>query len=171
MRVGIGEIDGVVLHEPTIHADDRGSFVKHYSSPSPLAARQVCSSFNARRGTIRGMHLQVEPHGETKLVWCTAGRIWDVVVDTREEQPTYGAWGGVLLDSSESRLLEIPAGVAHGYQALVDVTSVAYVIDGEHVPSAARTLAWNDPTIRIEWPLPVGVMSENDLNGQSWPLS
>lgn len=172
MRVEWQDLAGVELHIAAQHTDERGTFVKHYSTSRPsVSAQQVCSSFNRVRGTLRGLHVQLAPHLETKLVWSTAGELWDVLVDARPEEPTYGCWTAIHLSASEGELLSVPAGVAHGYQTLVDGTSVAYVIDGGYSPDAARTLAWNDPTLAIAWPLDPTTMSLADRKGMAWPLS
>ena len=172
MRVEWSEMAGVELHPARAHADARGSFFKLYeSSGEPTETRQVCTSYNHRSGTLRGLHLQLPPHEETKLVWCTAGALLDVLVDTREDSATYGAWTSVELRADDPELLVVPRGVAHGYQTLVDGTAIAYVIDGVHAPEDARTLAWDDPEVGIRWPLAVTAISPADKDGAAWPLS
>lgn len=171
MKVDWHDIAGVQLHVPKVHTDDRGSFVKHYDSAVLMVvAQQICSTFNRVRGTVRGMHLQAPPFEERKLLWCTAGEIWDVLVDMRHDASTYGAWTAVHLRAEAPELLEVPPGVAHGYQTLVDATSVTYVIDGRYDADAAWTLAWDDPTVGVDWPLDVTSISEGDRTGMAWPL-
>ncbi len=172
MRVEWHELDGLHLREAEMHHDARGDFTKLWDGgPEDVVATQVCTALNDRRGTVRGLHLQVPPSAERKLVWCLAGGIWDVVVDARPDSATYGAWAAVELWANRPRVLDVPRGFAHGYQALTDGAHVAYVIDGSYDPSHARTLAWDDPTVGISWPLAVAVMSSADQNGQPWPLS
>lgn len=172
MKVEWCDVIGVELHPGMTHRDDRGTFVKHYDAGhDAVTARQVCTSFNHLRGTVRGLHLQLPPFEETKLVWCTSGELWDVMVDTRREQPTFGCWANVRLAAGDGNLLVVPPGVAHGYQTLSDNTSVAYVIDGEYRADAARTVAWNDPSIGVAWPLDVTAISADDRKGTEWPPS
>lgn len=170
MRIEWQEISGVAVHASSVHVDSRGNFVKLWNEPG-LSIDQVCTSFNKRRGTVRGLHVQVPPATERKLVWCLSGRLLDVLVDTRADQPTYGQWTGIELSAAEPALLEVPAGVAHGYQTLEDSTSVGYLISGIHDPQSARTLAWDDSALGIDWPLEVTEMSANDRNGRRWPPS
>lgn len=172
MRVEWQEIHGLGLREAEIHQDERGEFTKLWSGESTdVIARQVCTALNTRRGTIRGMHLQVPPSEERKLVWCLAGAIWDVVVDARPASPTYGDWAAVELRAELRQVLDVPRGLAHGYQALTDHALVGYVIDGVHDPTRARTLAWDDPAIGVAWPLEATVLSPADRDGKPWPLS
>lgn len=172
MRVDLSAIAGVQLHGAVVHSDERGSFTKLFeTTTAPPHAQQVCRSVNDRAGTIRGLHLQLDPHPERKLIWCTAGAIWDVVVDARPDQPTFGSWACVELNASPGQTIEVPPGVLHGFQTLLDATVVHYVIDGVHEPSSARTIAWDDPTLGISWPMPPSALSAADSRGASWPLS
>ncbi|MFL6108690.1 MAG: dTDP-4-dehydrorhamnose 3,5-epimerase family protein [Marmoricola sp.] len=170
MRVEWSDLAGVSLEAAVRHQDDRGSFDKLYTG-GPLLATQLCSSFNHLRGTVRGLHFQVEPDLERKALWCTAGELFDVLVDTRVSEPTYGAWASVHLSASAAQLLRLPPGVAHGYQTLVDETAVAYLIDGPFAPKSARTIRWDDPTLKIDWPRPPSAISAADRNGRLWPAS
>ncbi|HKY57464.1 MAG TPA: dTDP-4-dehydrorhamnose 3,5-epimerase family protein [Aeromicrobium sp.] len=168
MRCDWSDIAGVQLRPAAVFADDRGNFTKVLAEP--VEAEQVCTSFNRLRGTVRGLHVQADPFPETKTLWCVAGAVWDVMVDLRASEPTYGNWAGVDLTASEPAALTLPPGVAHGYQVIEDGATIVYLISGEFAPTAARTLRWDDPTVGIEWPLPVGVMSEADRSGMSWPI-
>ena len=167
------EIEGVSHRVGKIHADHRGSFTKYLEQPldAPLAITQVGSAHNARAGTVRGLHFQAQPHGETKRLWVSDGAIVDVLVDVREASPTYGDWTSVELRAEEAAVLTVPDGVAHGYQTLVDGTTVVYLISGAFVPEAARTLRWNDPVLGIAWPLEVSLISDSDVAGQAWPVT
>jgi dTDP-4-dehydrorhamnose 3,5-epimerase len=166
---------GVCLFYGTRHADERGHLQKRWvaatAAESGLATgvAEVVSTFNLVAGTVRGLHYQVSPHEETKILWVTAGRLLDVLVDLRPDEPTYGAWVSVELSADDDLALQVPPGVAHGYQTLVDATSLTYLIDAPYVPEAARTLRYDDPTVGVTWPLPVTVVSEKDRGGHAWP--
>lgn len=169
MRRPWAELAGVRLRPATIHADDRGNFTKLLDEPTHLT--QVCSSFNLSRATVRGLHVQVEPFPETKTLWCSAGAIWDVLVDVRPEEPTFGDWTAIELTAEDPHVLTVPPGVAHGYQVLADRSTVVYLIEGAFAPEAARTLSWDDPVVGIAWPLEATLISDNDRRGSPWPLS
>lgn len=169
MRVEASEIRGVRLAITARHEDDRGSFSK--LSDEPLTVQQVCTSENDEAGTIRGLHVQLPPSVETKYLWCAQGSLYDVLVDTRESEKTYGSWAAVVLDSETPRLLMVPPGVAHGYQTLVDRTTVIYLIDGQHAPTSARTIRWDDTYLDIRWPRAVTRISAADAEGEPWPAS
>ena len=168
MKCDWSDLAGVQLRPATVHADERGNFTKILDEP--IEAGQVCTSFNRLRGTVRGLHVQADPFPETKTLWCVAGAVWDVLVDLRPGESTYGNWAAVDLTAAEPAVLTLPPGVAHGYQVIEDGSTLVYVIDGEFSPTAARTLRWDDPTVGIEWPLHVTVMSEADRAGASWPI-
>jgi dTDP-4-dehydrorhamnose 3,5-epimerase len=126
---------------------------------------QTNASFNTARGTLRGMHHQAEPHGESKVVRCVSGAIFDVAVDLRPGSPTLAQWHGVELSARNRRALYIPAGLAHGFQTLEDDTEVHYLMGNPYVPDAGRGVRWDDPGLAIEWPpAPPGgrVISERD---------
>ncbi|MFL6106650.1 MAG: dTDP-4-dehydrorhamnose 3,5-epimerase family protein [Marmoricola sp.] len=173
MRVEWSDLAGVVLEVAVRHEDVRGSFDKLYESRDrgSLTASQLCTSFNRASGTVRGLHVQVAPHLEHKSLWCTSGKLFDVLVDMREEEPTYGDWAAVNLSAAQPCLLRLPPGIAHGYQTLADATAVTYLIDGTFAPLSARTIRWNDAKLGIDWPLPMTVISDSDRDGLSWPVS
>ena len=153
----------VVELEPV--RDERGFFARSYSDAQfgellPHVA-QSGISFNARKGTLRGMHYQREPHGEAKLVRCSRGAIFDVVVDLRNAQ-----WLGTELRPDNHRMVYVPEGFGHGFQALEDDTEVTYQISREYHPEAAAGFRWDDPAFNIQWPADVTVMSERD---RFWP--
>ena len=108
------------------------------------------------------MHFQIKPHEEAKLVRCTAGSIFDVIVDLREDSPTFRRWVGLELSSNNRRMIYVPESFAHGFQTLEDNTEVAYQMSKSYHPEAARGLRWNDPALGIDWPLPVTVISQRD---------
>ena len=125
-------------------------FAAHGLSFEPV---QASVSWNIRRGTVRGLHHQVRPHAETKIVRCTAGAIYDVLLDVRPASPTCGRWVGVELSADNRRSLFVPEGVAHGFQTLVDGTEVYYQMTARYNPDATRGIRWNDPALGIDWPL------------------
>jgi dTDP-4-dehydrorhamnose 3,5-epimerase len=153
-------VAGALVVEPQPIEDGRGFFARTFSradfSARGLDARvdQCSASFNARAGTLRGMHYQAAPHGEVKLVRCTRGAIFDVAVDLRPESPTYLRWAGVELSADDGRALYVPHGCAHGFQTLVDAAEVLYQISTPYVPAAARGVRWDDPAFGIDWPAP-----------------
>lgn len=123
--------------------------------------------FSHRKGTIRGMHFQVEPVLEGKLIRCTQGAMFDVVLDLRPASATYGKWYGTELTAENGRMLYIPEHCGHGYQTLQDDTEMHYMASQFYTPSAARGVRFDDPTFGIRWPLSAAVVSEQDRN---WPL-
>ena len=153
--------------------DERGYFARSWCHDEFLAAGlnvnlvQSNVSFNHRKGTLRGMHYQTAPHAETKLVRCTRGAIFDVIVDLREDSSTYGEWLGVELTAANAQMLYVPEGFAHGFETLDDATEVAYHVTEFYTPGAERGLRHDDPALGIAWPLPVAVVSPKDV---SWPL-
>ena len=150
------------------HADNRGFFARAWCQKEfegqGLNARLVqCSiSFNTRKGTLRGIHHQVEPYAETKLVRCTRGAIYDVVVDLRPDSPTFKQWIAVVLTAEKRNLVYVPEHCGHGFLTLEDETEVFYQISEFYNPEAARGFRWNDPAFQIVWPGRVEVISERD---------
>lgn len=135
-------------------------FAAHGISFQPV---QASISWNPRRGTVRGLHYQLPPHAEAKIVRCTAGSIYDVLVDVRPKSPARGQWIGVDLDAGNRRSLFIPEGIAHGFQTLADETEVCYQMTTRHNPAAARGIRWNDAKLGIDWPLrDIAFLSEAD---------
>jgi dTDP-4-dehydrorhamnose 3,5-epimerase len=153
------EIAGAWLIDIEPHEDERGFFARTYCVREFAEHRLVttiaqCStSFNAKRGTVRGMHYQAEPHAEEKVVRCTAGAIFDAIVDIRPTSSTYLRWLGIELTARNHRMLYIPAGLAHGFQTLEDNTEVFYQISVDHEPAASRGIRWTDPALDIAWPI------------------
>jgi dTDP-4-dehydrorhamnose 3,5-epimerase len=159
---------GVVVIELDRHVDERGFFARTWCAAEFAAAGlppcfvQSSVSWNEHPHTLRGMHWQADPHGEGKLVRCTRGAIFDVVVDLRPESTTYLRHVGVPLDQDNRRSLFIPPGYAHGFLTLVAETEVLYQMDTPYVPDAARGARWDDPAFGIEWPVTPGVISRRD---------
>lgn len=155
-------ISGVLLIELEPAIDERGSFARVFDdeifAERGLMERiaQSSVSTNARGGTLRGMHLQAAPHEERKLVRCTKGSLFDVVVDLRPDSPTFAQWYGAELTPDNDRMLYVPEGCAHGFQTLEDDTHVGYDISVRFVPEAADGVRWDDPELGIDWPEPPG---------------
>jgi dTDP-4-dehydrorhamnose 3,5-epimerase len=155
------------------HEDSRGFFARSFCEQEfaahGLRHRPLQSniSFNALPGTVRGMHYQRAPHEEAKLVRCTTGRVFDVIIDIRENSPTRHQWFGVELDSDSRRALYIPEGFAHGFQTLEHATEVFYEMFNTFHPDCAEGLRWDDPVLGIAWPLRPTTISERD---RAYPL-
>jgi dTDP-4-dehydrorhamnose 3,5-epimerase len=162
------ELVGVVVIEPERLEDERGFFARTFCQREFKAhglnsrVAQCNLSFNHRKGTLRGMHYQLEPHREVKLVRCTRGAIFDVIVDLRPESPSYCRWVGVELSEENRRMLYVPEGFAHGYQTLVDNSEVVYQVSEFYAPGSERGVRFDDPTFGIAWPCEVTVISEKD---------
>jgi dTDP-4-dehydrorhamnose 3,5-epimerase len=161
-------IPGVVVIDPERHGDDRGYFTRTWCARElaehglePTLA-QCSVSHNTTRGTLRGLHWQVPPQAETKMVRCTRGAIFDVAVDLRPGSPTFLRWFGTELTSEKGRALYVPRGFAHGFLTLEDSTDVEYQISSEFSPGHARGIRWNDPALEIGWPCPVEVIAARD---------
>ena len=166
------ELRGAYSIELEKREDERGFFARTWCQDEfeaqGLVARivQANLSFNKKQGTLRGMHYQVAPHAETKLVRCTRGAIYDVIIDLRPDSPSYRQWVGVELTADNYRMLFVPEGFAHGFQMLTDNTDVMYQVSAFYTPGAERGLRYNDPAFGIRWPLEVQVISPKD---QHWP--
>jgi dTDP-4-dehydrorhamnose 3,5-epimerase len=165
-------IAGVWSIELTPHRDERGSFARvwcarefseHGIEETPVQANVAC---NAHAGTLRGMHWQAAPHEEGKLVRCAKGAAHVVVLDLREHSPTRLRSASFELTASSGRQIWAPPGCALGYQTLTDETEICYLMSHAYVPDAGRGLRYNDPSLHLQWPLPVTVISAAD---QSWP--
>lgn len=151
-------IAGAFVIEPEPITDERGFFARVFSTESfaehglsPVLC-QCSVSFNIHAATLRGMHFQAQPHAEAKLVRCTRGAIYDVVVDLRPSSPQFKKWFAAELSADNRRQLYIPEGCAHGFQTLCDNTEVSYQISAPYVPEAARGVRWDDPAFAINWP-------------------
>ena len=160
-------IPGVVVFAPTPHRDERGFFSRTFDAAVARQAGVDPDSFlqdsisRSRLGVIRGLHTRVG-RGEGKLVRCSSGAVFDVVVDLRPGSPTFGQWLSFDLDGDNQVSVYIPAGCAHGFQALADPADVAYRIDREHDPAENLTIAHDDPDLAIPWPLAATILSEAD---------
>jgi dTDP-4-dehydrorhamnose 3,5-epimerase len=141
----------------------RKEFEKHGLNTQVVQANV---SFNNKKGTLRGMHYQAAPYGEVKLVRCTQGAIYDVIIDLRPDSPTYKQWIGVELTSENYKMLYVPENFAHGFQTLEDNTEVTYQVSQFYSPGSERGARYNDPAFGIQWPVEVRVISDKD---KSWP--
>jgi dTDP-4-dehydrorhamnose 3,5-epimerase len=163
----VSRISGALIFRPAPHLDERGFFCRTFDADvlssvglDPAAFVQHSLSRSVR-GVVRGLHVR-RGHGEAKLVRCSYGAIFDVVVDLRPQSPTYRNWESLELDDQGQRTLYIPAGCAHGFQALTKTADVAYMIDRRHDPSEDVSIAFDDPELAIPWPLPVTMRSSRD---------
>lgn len=163
-------IKGAYIVDIERREDDRGFFARSWCRRefethglNPHIA-QCNVSFNARKGTLRGMHYQVRPFAETKLVRCTMGSLCDVIVDLRPDSPTFKNHLSVVLTAKNRTMFYVPEGFAHGFLTLEDNTEVHYQISEFHAPDHARGFRWNDPAFGIAWPADVKVISERDRN-------
>ena len=168
MKFTPARLPGVWLIELEPHHDERGFFSRSWCKEA-FAARRLCTSlvqcsvsFNRVGATLRGLHYQVAPHQETKLVRCTRGKIFDVIVDLRPNSPCYRQWESFTLSDKNRHQLYIPSGVAHGFLTQADNTEVFYQMSNFFHAESARGIHWQDPTVAIAWPTPVSVISEND---------
>ena len=163
-----GALDGLWVIEPERHEDVRGSFARLFCAESfarhglPTAFPQCNLSTNARRGTLRGLHYQAPPHPDGKLVRCTRGAVFDVALDLRPASPSFRRWTGMVLSAANGRALFIPPGYAHGFQTLQDDSDLLYHMTAPYHPELARGVAWNDPDLAIDWPIPSPILSARD---------
>jgi dTDP-4-dehydrorhamnose 3,5-epimerase len=166
-------LPGAYVIELERREDERGFFARAWCAEEfaehGLATTLVQAnlSFNTHKGTLRGMHFQVQPHAEAKLVRCTRGAIYDVIIDLRADSPTYKRWFGVELDAESRRAMYVPEGFAHGYQTLVPNTETFYQVSEFYAPDAERGVRWDDPAFAIDWPDPAGALLSDKDRG--WP--
>jgi dTDP-4-dehydrorhamnose 3,5-epimerase len=168
------EVSEAWIIDPTAQEDERGRFMRAWCHREfeeraiDFTPVQANIGFSFQKGTIRGLHYQVAPALEAKLVRCTSGAIFDVVLDLRPASPTYRAWCGTCLSAENGRMLYIPEGCAHGCQSMVDNTEIYYMTSAFYSPRQVRGVRYDDPEFRIRWPLPASSISDQD---SSWPLS
>jgi dTDP-4-dehydrorhamnose 3,5-epimerase len=168
MRFTALPLPGAVLVRLEPHRDERGFFARSFCEQEfaaaglPTAWPQMNISFNARAGTVRGMHFQHPPHEEPKLVRCVRGAIQDVIIDLRPGSATLGQHVSARLDADNGDALYVPPGFAHGFQTLADDTEVLYLMGAMFEPAAQDGVRWDDPAFGIAWPLPVAAISERD---------
>jgi dTDP-4-dehydrorhamnose 3,5-epimerase len=174
MRFIATDIPGAWEIHPQPHGDERGRFLRAWCSREmaeqgiDFTPVQANMGFSRQKGTVRGMHLQTAPALEAKLVRCTRGAIFDVVLDLRPDSPTHGQWYGVELSADNARMLYVPELCAHGYQTLTDDAEMHYLTSAFYAPDAATGVRHDDPAFAVAWPLPITVISDQDRN---WPLT
>ena len=173
MRVtAVERVDGALLFQPVPHVDERGFFTRTFDAEAARSAGLDPAGFaqdslsRSVRGVVRGMHVR-RGAGESKLVRCSYGAVYDVIVDLRPGSPTYLNWASFELTDTGQTSLYVPAGCAHGFQALTDPADVSYRIDRPHDPSEDVSIAFDDPDLAIPWPLPVTLISGRDRAAQS----
>lgn len=161
-------ISGLILIEPKVHGDHRGFFMESYND-SLLKQHGISCDFiqdnqslSAEPGVLRGLHYQLNPKAQTKLIRVLTGAIFDVVVDIRRNSPTFGQWLSVILSEYNHRQLLVPRGFAHGFCTLVPNTQVLYKVDEYYSPENDRGILWNDPTLGINWPTSTPILSQKD---------
>ncbi len=168
MKISKTRLPGVMLVEISPNADERGLFARTFDAETFTAAGlptvwpQCNTSWNAHRGTLRGLHFQADPKPEPKLVRCTRGAVFDVAVDLRPDSPSYCGWVGAELTAEDRNALYIPPGCAHGFLTLEDGAEVFYQMGESYVPELARGVRWNDPAFAIDWPFAPVVLGERD---------
>lgn len=162
------KLKGAFVIEPQLLKDERGFFartfcMKEFETHGLFVKFVQCNiSFNLRKGTLRGMHYQAKPHEEAKLVSCTKGAIYDVIIDLREDSPTFRKWIAVELTERNYKMLYVPEGFAHGFQSLEDDTEVFYQMSEFYHPESTKGLRWDDPAFNISWPHHETIISERD---------
>ena len=168
MKFTPSPLSGAFLVDLEKRGDDRGFFARAFCeqefAAQGLATRfvQVNNSLSAFKGTLRGMHYQLAPKAETKLVRCIRGSLWDVILDLREGSPTFGDFFGAELSAENRRMMYVPKGFAHGFITLQDDTEAFYFVDEFYAPAHERGIRWNDPRFNIEWLLAPAVLSDKD---------
>ena len=161
------EVPDVILVQPKVLEDARGHFIELYKR-TEFAAHGIPDAFvqdnysSSVRGVLRGLHYQRPPQAQAKLVMVLRGEIFDVVVDLRRDSPAYGRWTGVMLSSSDRRMLYVPEGLAHGFCVTSDAADVMYKVTAEYTPELEGGVRWNDPAVGIRWPIADPIVSEKD---------
>lgn len=168
MKVTSLTLEGAKLIEPVVHGDHRGFFMESYNEKLMHENGIVHNfiqdnhSLSAEPGVLRGMHYQLNPKAQTKLIRVISGSIYDVIVDIRKDSPTFGQWQGFILSDANKRQLLVPQGFAHGFCTLAANTQVIYKVDEYYSPDHDRGIAWNDPSLNIDWPVSNPILSDKD---------
>jgi dTDP-4-dehydrorhamnose 3,5-epimerase len=163
-------LEGVYILEPTVFEDHRGFFMESYNKRDFEEIGlffdfvQDNHSLSVQAGVLRGLHFQLNPKAQTKVVRCLKGAIYDVVVDIRKGSPTFGKWIGVILTEHNRRQIVIPKGFAHGVLTLVPNTEILYKVDEYYSPEHDRAIRWDDPDLKIDWPINNPILSDKDKN-------
>ncbi|MGA2911362.1 MAG: dTDP-4-dehydrorhamnose 3,5-epimerase [Candidatus Levyibacteriota bacterium] len=172
MKVIDTKLQGVKVIEPDKFDDNRGYYLKSFEKKAfreqgiDFDIVQVSHSSNQAKGTIRGMHFQLEPFAQDKIIFCVKGKVFDIAIDLRKNSATYGEWYGLELSEENKQILYIPKGFAHGFETLVDNTEVIYFISEVYSKEHESGIKWNEVAFGIDWPLEPTVISEKD---QKWP--
>ncbi|WPP42090.1 dTDP-4-dehydrorhamnose 3,5-epimerase [Paenibacillus hunanensis] len=168
MKATALKLEGATLLEPIIHGDNRGFFMESYNEQvmNELGINyrfiQDNHSLSVESGVLRGLHYQLNPKAQTKIIHVIAGAIYDVIVDVRKDSDTFGQWMGFILSEDNKRQLLVPQGFAHGFCTLVANTQVIYKVDQYYSPEHDRGILWNDPELGIDWPISDPILSEKD---------
>ncbi|MEK3789513.1 dTDP-4-dehydrorhamnose 3,5-epimerase [Paenibacillus sp. FSL K6-1230] len=168
MKVISLKLDGAKIIEPAVYGDHRGFFTESYNdklfhdNDIKYNFLQDNHSLSAEAGVLRGLHYQISPKAQTKLVRVISGAIYDVIVDIRKDSATFGEWVGVIISEHNKRQLLVPKGFAHGFCTLVPNTQVLYKVDEYYSPEHDRGILWNDPNLNIDWPTSKVILSEKD---------
>ena len=168
------ELAGAYLIDLDRFGDDRGFFARIFCEEEfgkqglKTGITQINNSLSAMKGTLRGMHYQLAPHAEVKVVRCIRGSLFDVILDLRPDSPTFGRSFGAELSAENRRMLYVPEGFAHGFQTLEDGTEAIYFVTERYAPDAERGVRWNDPNFGIQWPLEPTVLSDKDSGQRDW---
>ncbi|MED4130340.1 dTDP-4-dehydrorhamnose 3,5-epimerase [Shouchella miscanthi] len=170
MNILSTKFDEALLLEPKVFGDHRGFFMESYNEQLfhekgiDINFIQDNHSLSQSPGTLRGLHYQLNPKAQTKLVRVTSGAIYDVIVDIRKGSPTYGQWQGFILTAANKRQLLVPKGFAHGFCTLMEGSEVQYKVDELYSPEQDRGIAWDDPSLGIDWPVNEAILSDKDKN-------
>lgn len=168
MKLSPLKLDGAVILEPVVHGDHRGFFMESYNEQvmEQLGVKydfiQDNQSLSAEPGVLRGLHYQLNPKAQTKLIRVLTGAIYDVILDIRKSSPTFGQWAGVILSEYNKRQLLVPKGFAHGFCTLTPNTQVLYKVDEYYSLENDRGILWNDPVLGIDWPVSEPLLSDKD---------
>jgi len=167
-------LDGVYVIQPEIKSDERGFFSRAFCVHEfeevglDWGFLQMNRSFNSQKGTLRGMHYQLEPHSETKLVQCIKGSLYDVVLDLREDSASFGKFLAANLSDKDRKMMYIPKGCAHGFITLEPNTEVLYLVSAFYHKESERGVRWDDPLFQIAWPLTPSIISQKDQSYPDW---
>lgn len=170
MKLTSLKLEGAKILEPVVHGDHRGFFIESYNK-TVMSEHGIDRNFvqdnhtlSVETGVLRGLHYQLNPKAQTKLIRVLSGAIYDVILDIRQSSPTFGQWVGVILSEFNKRQLLVPKGFAHGFCTLAPNTQVFYKVDEYYSPAHDRGILWNDPALGIDWPISNPVLSEKDQN-------
>lgn len=174
MKFDPSELAGAYLIELDELGDDRGFFARLFCEKEfgdqglKTGITQINNSLSARKGTLRGMHYQLPPHAEAKIIRCLRGILYDVILDLRRDSATFGRSFGAELSAENRRMMYVPEGFAHGFITLTDDTEALYFVTAPYAPEAERGVRWNDPCFDIQWPIPPTVLSDRDAGLPDW---